>query len=67
MDVDDDPPWPGRWAPLGASPTGDGTNFALWAPRATAVDLCLYSDDGRPGGGGAEERVMKQRTCARAT
>ncbi|HEU4676232.1 MAG TPA: glycogen debranching protein GlgX [Motilibacteraceae bacterium] len=62
MDVDDDPPWPGQWAPLGATPTADGTNFALWAPRATAVDLCLFSDDGRPGGGGAEERVRLEES-----
>ncbi|MDQ3270499.1 MAG: DUF3372 domain-containing protein [Pseudomonadota bacterium] len=31
---------------LGASPGGDGTAFAVWAPTATSVGVCLY-DDGR--------------------
>jgi isoamylase len=33
---------PGRPSPLGASRTGDGTNFALFSAHATAVDLCLF-------------------------
>ncbi|WP_078911004.1 glycogen debranching protein GlgX [Streptomyces sp. NRRL WC-3742] len=40
------PPWPGSWQPLGARVHSDGTNFALWAPDAEAVDLCLFDDDG---------------------
>jgi isoamylase len=38
--------WPGRWEPLGATPTEDGTNFALWADRAEAVEVCLFDADG---------------------
>jgi isoamylase len=40
-------PWPGRWTPLGATPDEEGTNFALWARGATAVELCLFDDAGR--------------------
>ncbi|MDI2128267.1 glycogen debranching protein GlgX [Yinghuangia seranimata] len=39
-----DPPWPGRRVPLGARYDGAGTNFALWAGGAEAVDLCLFED-----------------------
>ncbi len=47
-----DTPWPGSWQPLGArfrtGPEGArGTNFALWAAGAEAVDLCLFDEDGR--------------------
>ncbi|MFE2866033.1 glycogen debranching protein GlgX [Embleya sp. NPDC059259] len=38
------PPWPGRRLPLGARFDGAGTNFALWAGDAEAVDLCLFED-----------------------
>ncbi|KIQ63717.1 glycogen debranching protein [Kitasatospora griseola] len=46
------PPWPGSWQPLGArfrtdGEGGRGTNFALWAPGAEAVDLCLFDESGR--------------------
>ncbi|MFI9270340.1 glycogen debranching protein GlgX [Kitasatospora sp. NPDC052896] len=45
-------PWPGSWQPLGAryrhDPQGTrGTNFALWAAGAEAVELCLFDDDGQ--------------------
>ncbi|GAA2751808.1 glycogen debranching protein GlgX [Kitasatospora cinereorecta] len=45
-------PWPGSWQPLGARYRTDaegthGTNFALWAPGAEAVELCLFGEDGR--------------------
>ena len=43
--------WPGSPTPLGATWDGEGTNFALWAPEAESVDLCLFDDDG------AEERI----------
>ena len=33
--------------PLGATAAGDGVNFAVWAPDATAVELCLFDDAGR--------------------
>lgn len=29
---------------LGATPTHEGTNFALWSEAADAVELCLFSD-----------------------
>ncbi|MFI5619119.1 glycogen debranching protein GlgX [Streptomyces sp. NPDC051567] len=50
--------WPGSSHPLGArfhiTPDGTaGTNFALWAPGAEAVELCLF--DG-PGAGSTETR-----------
>jgi len=37
--------WPGKPYPLGATTTGLGVNFALFAEHATAVDLCLYDAD----------------------
>ncbi len=42
---------PGQPTPLGASPGQDGqkgVNFALWAPAATSVTLCLHDDQDRP-------------------
>ncbi len=39
--------WPGRSYPLGASWDGEGINFALFSAHAEAVDLCLFSPDGR--------------------
>ncbi|MDB1088303.1 glycogen debranching protein GlgX [Streptomyces sp. ACA25] len=43
--------WPGTPQPLGArfctGPHGtEGTNFALWAGGAEAVELCLFDDNG---------------------
>lgn len=38
-------PWPGHWSPLGATHAHGGTNFALWAPDAEQVELCLFDDD----------------------
>ncbi len=32
-------------APLGALPTPDATMFALWAPTAQSVTVCVYEDD----------------------
>ncbi|NNG39361.1 glycogen debranching protein GlgX [Flexivirga sp. ID2601S] len=32
--------------PLGASVTGDGVEFAVYAERATAVEVCLFDADG---------------------
>ena len=39
-------PWPGRPHPLGATWDGEGTNFALYAAGAEAVDVCLFDTDG---------------------
>ena len=38
--------WPGRHQPLGATWSAEATNFAVWAPEATAVGVCLFDDDG---------------------
>ncbi|EON24454.1 glycogen debranching enzyme GlgX [Nocardioides sp. CF8] len=37
--------WPGRNWPLGATWSAESTNFAVYAPRATAAWVCLFSDD----------------------
>ncbi|MGI1660891.1 glycogen debranching protein GlgX [Palleronia sp. KMU-117] len=37
----------GRPAPLGATPTDGGVNFALFSEHATRVTLCLFDDRGR--------------------
>ncbi|MDX3457277.1 glycogen debranching protein GlgX [Streptomyces sp. ME02-8801-2C] len=55
------PVWPGTPMPLGArfrtGPDGvSGTNFALWAGGAEAVELCLFGEV-EPGGGEVETRV----------
>ncbi len=39
--------WPGRSFPLGAVFDGEGTNFAVYARHAEAVELCLF-DAGDP-------------------
>jgi isoamylase len=43
--------WPGRPAPLGATPDESGTNFAVGSQIAEQVLLCLFDEDG------AETRV----------
>jgi glycogen operon protein len=40
------PIWPGTNHDLGSTWTEESTNFAVWAPEATAVYLCLVGDDG---------------------
>jgi glycogen operon protein len=40
------PIWPGTSLRLGATWDGEGTNFALFAEHAEAVELCLFDDDG---------------------
>jgi glycogen operon protein len=49
MTIPDGPPslWPGHHQHLGARYDGQGTNFAVWAPAATSMTLCLFDDDGR--------------------
>ncbi|WP_407716997.1 glycogen debranching protein GlgX [Jiangella alkaliphila] len=50
-------PWPGHWTPLGATYDVAATNFALWAPDAEQVEVCLFDEDG------AETRlVLPNRT-----
>ncbi len=38
---------PGKPYPLGATPSGLGTNFALFSENATAVHVCVFGDDGK--------------------
>ncbi|MBA2774224.1 MAG: glycogen debranching protein GlgX [Nocardioidaceae bacterium] len=58
-----DQPWPQPISPgdhrrLGASYDGAGTNFAVWAPDAEAVYVCLFDDDGE------EARIaLPEQTC----
>ena len=42
---DDALPWPGASTPLGATPDGEGTNFAVWANEAESVQVCLFDPD----------------------
>ncbi|WP_245597136.1 glycogen debranching protein GlgX [Jiangella gansuensis] len=44
--MNDTTPWPGHWSPLGATFGPEATNFALWAPDAEQVELCLFAEDG---------------------
>ncbi len=39
--------WPGHQYPLGATWDGQGVNFALFSEHATAVELCIFDDNGR--------------------
>ena len=43
--------WPGAPFPHGATWDGEGANFAIWSPTATAAEVCLFD------GAGAEHRV----------
>jgi glycogen operon protein len=43
--------WPGEPFPLGATWSGEATNFSLFSEHAEAVELCLFHDDG------TEERI----------
>ncbi|HEX7866226.1 MAG TPA: glycogen debranching protein GlgX [Variovorax sp.] len=38
---------PGKPLPLGATPSQQGVNFALAAPTAEAVDLCIFDSTGK--------------------
>jgi glycogen debranching enzyme GlgX len=49
-----EPVWPGQHQPLGARWSEEATNFAVYAPEATAVEVCLFDDDGH--GGEVERR-----------
>ncbi|HET8716206.1 MAG TPA: glycogen debranching enzyme GlgX, partial [Nocardioidaceae bacterium] len=42
------PVWPGRPDPLGATWSPAATNFAVFAPEADAVEVCLFDDSGEP-------------------
>src|SRR5919202_4136559 len=49
--------WPGRPFPPGATWDGEGTNFALFAEAAEAVELCLFDN-------GDEQRLMLREVDA---
>ena len=38
------PVWPGRHDPLGATWSAESTNFAVFAPEATAIEVCLFDE-----------------------
>ncbi|MEI2812111.1 MAG: alpha-amylase family glycosyl hydrolase [Nocardioides sp.] len=40
------PVWPGFHQQLGATWSEESTNFAIWAPEATALWICLFDSDG---------------------
>jgi glycogen operon protein len=40
------PVWPGFHQQLGATWSEESTNFAIWAPEATALWICLFDGDG---------------------
>jgi glycogen operon protein len=51
--------WPGSPHPLGAAWDGEGTNFALYAGRAEAAELCFYD---APDGPERERVPLRFRT-----
>ena len=44
MHDDPSPVWPGQHQPLGATWGEESTNFAVYAPEAWRVDVCLFDD-----------------------
>jgi glycogen operon protein len=50
--------WPGYPYPLGATFSGEGTNFSLFSEAAERVDLCLFDDQGN------ETRIELPETTA---
>ena len=50
------PVWPGRNWPLGSTWSAVSTNFAVHAPRATAVWVCLFDEEG----GEQQHRLTEQ-------
>ncbi|MCU1678878.1 MAG: glycogen debranching enzyme GlgX [Frankiales bacterium] len=51
--------WPGHPHPLGATWDGEGTNFAIYAPSAEAVDVCLFDGGSRDGDAAHHERETR--------
>jgi glycogen debranching enzyme GlgX len=55
--------WPGSHQPLGATWGPESTNFAVFAPEATGVSLCLFDTPGGPGRQEVETRyVLTEQT-----
>jgi len=42
----ENPIWPGKPYPLGATLTPEGVNFALFSENSSGVELCLFNQDG---------------------
>ena len=53
------PVWPGEHQPLGATWSEESTNFAVFAPEATSVEVCLL-DDGPDGLVETRHRLTEQ-------
>jgi isoamylase len=49
--------WKGAPYPLGSTWMGTGTNFAIFAPKATKVELCLFDE---PYEAGEAERILME-------
>jgi glycogen operon protein len=43
-ELEPEPAWPGSHQPLGATWSLESTNFAVFAPEATGVELCLFDE-----------------------
>ena len=56
--------WPGRYYPLGATWCNEATNFAVYAPNAEQMWVCLFDDDGRRGAPRAD-RALARRVARR--
>jgi glycogen debranching enzyme GlgX len=54
--------WPGNNYPLGSSWSEEATNFAVHAPNASAVWVCLFTDDPTGGGSGGEAETRHRLT-----
>src|SRR3954452_8328001 len=55
------PVWPGSHQPLGATWSDASTNFAVFAPGATSVQLCLFDDPDDPDDSGAADGRLVER------
>src|SRR4051794_8652418 len=54
------PLWPGSHQPLGSTWSDESTNFSVFAPEATSVELCLFDD-------AAGEEVERRLTLTEQT
>ena len=52
--------WPGRNWPLGATWSEEATNFAVYAPEATRLWVCVFEEDGTPDGEETRHELTEQ-------
>jgi glycogen operon protein len=52
--------WPGEQHPLGATWSEEATNFAVFAPEATGVEVCLFDRDEQGGETETRYRLTEQ-------